>query len=255
MFTFMKLGTFGDFGNQLFEVAATIGIAARHGQPYIFPEWRHGSYFRDPVPQTTCKLSPDLVIGQLAFHFMDIKISTSPSCLIDLRGHFQSERFFLDSEDLVRKHFAPHPTILDQILELHEATLRDESPCIVVVRRGDYAQFPHEHPMMPADYYKRAMSFFPDDTKFIVTSDDVEWCRKNVRAANITYLPQEEWRLNFFIGTLCRSAIISNTTFGWWIAWLIAGADKKVIAPKQWFGPALAHFRTADLLPPAWITT
>ena len=254
MFTFTKLGQFGAFGNQLFEVAATIGIARKHGQDFIFPEWAHGSYFREPVPQTTCKIDPDLVIGQLCFHYLDIQIATSPSCLIDLRGHFQSERFFLNAHELVRAHFAPHPSIAGQIMELHGETLSHESPCIIVARRGDYAQFPHQHPMLPADYYARAMSLFPPDTRYIVTSDDIEWCRANVRAANITYLPQKEWRLNFFIGTMCRHAIISNTTFGWWIAWLNAHPDKRVIAPKPWFGPGLARLRTDDLLPPDWIT-
>ncbi len=254
MFTFSKLGNFGDFGNQLFQVAATIGIARKHGQDYTFPEWRHACYFTDPVPQTTAKLEPDFVLGQMAFHYVDITISTDPESLIDLRGHFQSERYFLHVEDLVRASFAPHPSLVSQIMQVHEQALCHESPCIVVARRGDYAQFPHEHPMMPADYYQRAMSLFPDDTTFIVTSDDIEWCRNNIHARKITYLPQPEWRLNFFLGTMCRNAIISNTTFGWWIAWLNNHADKRVIAPKPWFGPGLARLRTCDLLPPDWIT-
>jgi hypothetical protein len=254
MFTYSKLGDFGDFGNQLFEVAATIGLAVKHGQDYVFPAWQYQSYFRDPVPQSAGKLEPDIVVGQFAFHYLDIRLSTSPSCLIDLRGHFQSERYFLPAEDLVRTHFAPHPSIVDQILAQHEQALSAESSCIIVVRRGDYAQFPHQHPMMAADYYSRAMCLFPPDTTFIVTSDDIDWCRRHLRAANITYLPQSQWRLNFFIGTMCRHAIISNTTFGWWIAWLNAHVDRRVIAPKEWFGPALAHHRTDDLLPPQWVT-
>ena len=68
------------------------------------------------------------------------------------------------------------------------------------------------------------------------------------------YLPQDEWWLNFFLGTMCRHAIISNTTFGWWIAWLNVSPGNRVVAPRRWHGPALEHFGTADLIPSRWIT-
>jgi hypothetical protein len=253
VFTFSKLGTLGDFGNQLFEVAATIGIARKHEQEFVFPQWRHACYFRDQVPQTAMELQPDLVLAQYAFHYTDIRITTDPACLIDLRGFFQSEKFFLHVEDVVRQYFMPHPTIVDQVMQLYGPQLSHENSCIIVVRRGDYAQFAHEHPLVPASFYSQAMSLLPSDTTYIVTSDDIEWCRANIHAERITYTPQQEWRLNFFAGTLCRNAITSNTSFGWWIAWLL-GRDKRVFAPRQWFGPGLAKHSTGDLFPPEWIT-
>jgi hypothetical protein len=253
MFTATRLGRSGRFGNGLFQIAATIGMATRHRQEYVFPEWPYSVYFREPLPQTSAPLEPDLVLGQLAFGYLDITIATDPACVIDLRGSFQSQRFFLHVADRIRAQFAPNPSIVQEIDQHYGDLLRRET-CIVVVRRGDYADYPDVHAMTDADFYHRAMCLLPPDTTFLVTSDDIAWCREHVRAKHIVYLPQDEWWLNFFVGTMCRHAVISNTTFGWWIAWLNAHPGKRVMAARRWHGPALEHFGTADLIPADWIT-
>jgi hypothetical protein len=40
MVTFTQLGRHGEFGNQLFQIAATIGHAFKSNQEYMFPLWR-----------------------------------------------------------------------------------------------------------------------------------------------------------------------------------------------------------------------
>ena len=55
--------------------------------------------------------------------------------------------------------------------------------------------------------------------------------------------------------TLCTDAIIANSSFSWWGAWLIDNPEKVVVSPDpktKWFGSALSHYDMSDLLPDSW---
>jgi hypothetical protein len=52
--------------------------------------------------------------------------------------------------------------------------------------------------------------------------------------------------------SLCTDAIIANSSFSWWGAWLIDNPEKKVIAPKKWFGKQYDHYHMDDLIPETW---
>ncbi|MGV7221758.1 MAG: hypothetical protein ACQ9MH_09545 [Nitrospinales bacterium] len=47
--TVLRLGKHGWFGNQMFQFAASIGIAKKRGAKYIFWWWFYNWYFENPV--------------------------------------------------------------------------------------------------------------------------------------------------------------------------------------------------------------
>jgi hypothetical protein len=51
--------------------------------------------------------------------------------------------------------------------------------------------------------------------------------------------------------SMCRENVIANSTFSWWGAWLNNNKNKKVFAPKIWFGAHSKHI-TDDLIPKEW---
>jgi len=94
------LGRSGRLGNQMFQVAAAIGVARKCGLEFVFPPWDYAAYFRKPVPQSP-QLPRPKSIGESSFAYNDIRVSRST----DLAGCFQSERYFQHCTAEVRSYF------------------------------------------------------------------------------------------------------------------------------------------------------
>ncbi|NGX26938.1 MAG: hypothetical protein K940chlam6_00865, partial [Chlamydiae bacterium] len=59
---------------------------------------------------------------------------------------------------------------------------------------------------------------------------------------------------DFYVLTFCKGFIISNSSFGWWAAWLSTFPDKKVIVPTPWFAlPYKDKKICKDRFPKGWI--
>ena len=61
--------------------------------------------------------------------------------------------------------------------------------------------------------------------------------------------------LDMYLISQCNHHIVIPSSFNWWGAWLSESPNKKVIAPKKWFGPPLDQKNdTKDLYCSDWIT-
>lgn len=251
MITNTSIGRYGRFGNMLFQVAAVIGIARKSGQPFGFLPFvnydhkeRFGStedvdlakYFVYPLPQLAGDY-PYLTKRKYEWGYHDIHL---PNGSWDLEGHFQSEKYFKHCINEVRHYFrmkgenGPAPNTI----ALH-------------VRRGDYDD--RYHPIIGKDYYDKALSLFPEDWLVFVFSDDVN-------AAKGVLLKHDSQRLvfvddagyidDFRIMKQCGHFICANSSYSLMAAILSDAPDKKIICPKNWFGPAwTVSMETKDIYP------
>ena len=110
---------------------------------------------------------------------------------------------------------------------------------------------PNHHPACNLGYYKEAIKLM-DVNKFIVFSDDMSWCKENFVGDEFIFMENNSDYIDLWLMSLCDNNIIANSSFSWWGAWLNQNPNKKVIAPKKWFGPAINH-NTKDLIPESWI--
>jgi len=252
MITFRKIGEHGRLGNQMFQYALLAGIRAKTNYDIIFPEGKDQvdvfKYFsiKDIHFFNESDINTETYHEQF-FHF-DRKVF-NVSDRTNFEGYFQTEKYFLHCEDLIRDHL----TFKDQyIQEAKEFLLPYQNKQLVSVhiRRTDYLAVQNHHPIIPLSYYKKAMSEFDNnDTMFIVSSDDIEWCKENFQQDNIVFTNKIS-PVDMCIQSLCNHNIIANSTFSWWGAWLNNKADKVVISPSMWFGPAYFHFDTKDIYCP-----
>ncbi len=259
-FVTFPLGELGRFGNQLFQIAATIGIARRNGCSFVFPTWQYSRYFEYPVPQAHPIRHMQRRMPR-TFGYEEIVIDRAT----ELWGYFQSERYFAHCEDEVRRYFTPHHA-LAQLLERGFGDVLARETCSVHVRRTDYLGNPTHPELAAGDYYERAMSQFDANTTFLIFSDDIAWCRERFRGRSTFFVEALTEVEDLFLMARCRGHIIANSTFSWWGAWLDPNPQKKVIAPARWFSgrntdPSIPYrpgnfsgfYDTSDLLPPAWI--
>ena len=136
----------------------------------------------------------------------------------------------------------------------------------VHVRRGDFLggwAVRMGFTVASKEYLERAMAYFVQryrQVQFIVASNDVHWCRKNINASsfdqttvNITFSVRHSTQQDLALLARCDHMIMTTGTFGWWAAWLANGTTiyyKNF--PRR--GTSLWPVsRTADYFPPTWI--
>lgn len=234
MVTFNSLGKYGRLGNQMFQVASTIGIAKANGFQYSFNDWyckytleNKQQYFETKLPHLINKPKN---YEEQQFTYKPIKLSEP----VNLHGYFQSEKYFKHCEHDVRGIFKPSQSVLNIINSKYSQTLKGNT-CAIHVRRGDYVASPILD-LCQQDYYAKSIKHMRSIgvTKFIVFSDDIPYC-KQIFDKSFIFIEGNKDGVDLHLMSMCKHQIIANSTFSWWGAWLNTNPNKVVIAPKNWF--------------------
>jgi len=178
---------------------------------------------------------------------------------VKLRGYWQCERYFADIADTIRADFR-----LRQALSARdrEVLARIQSgPCAFIhVRRGDYVTHPVDKIKFGTcspEYYRGAVALLRQqvgpELLFFVFSDDASWVREmriGGEGAQIVDWNGDSPQRDLALMRECTHAVIANSSFSWWGAWLGDGRERMVIAPRVWFqGRPNDH----DIVPERWL--
>jgi len=155
-----------------------------------------------------------------------------PRQSVYLMGYWQREGYFEDCAQTLRGdfRFAREPDARNR--ELGEA-MRAEESVFVHVRTQDYA-----HVLSPR-YYEAALGRIRERVarpRFYVFADEPEAARARLplgagEADWITHNAGGSGTEDLRLMTQCRHAVVANSTFSWWGAWLGAHAGQVVVAP------------------------
>lgn len=274
----------GGLGNQMFMVAAVYSFARTFGQRWYVDIDDHqlvqGNTIKNYIGNVFRKvpiydLSRKLLIEDL------YKQGYNKAIFADEQTHWA--RYNLDPKDK-NLIYEVHDSVFmsykyfdhyrEQILELFKLSEEDnqeidsfikrelikdlEIPLVSLhVRRTDYLSFSDIYPTMSVDYYLRAQKKIIEQTqlkefKAIIFSDDIEWCKQNLKFVNqckfIAYIGNE---LPDFVAmqimARCDHNIIGNSTFSWWGAYLNTNPNKVWVSPSIWFKKD--NMNVDDILP------
>lgn len=170
-------------------------------------------------------------------------------------GYWQNYKYVEAVRDRLDKEFTPRMELSENtkraIQEVHNC-----QSVFVGVRRGDYLAESKHYGVFDSSYYENAIKMilkYVDNPVFYVFSNDIEWAKANVdfSGASFVFRTPDLQTSDFEelqIMRNCKHAIIVNSTFHWWGAYLISNKDKVVVCPKKWF----ADNTKIDLIPDKW---
>lgn len=266
---FVKL--IGGLGNQMFQYATAracalrsgadlkldisgyrhqIGITSRKYQLHVFNirENFTGRFFIKPKiyrEPPNLRFSPSVLFAQSNMY---------------LDGYWQSERYFQDKGDQIRRDFLfKNPPDKLNKAYLSEITLKNSIS--VHIRRQDYVtdKVTHDfHGICDIKYYQKALLMLSKKVPKLhvyVFSDDPVWVKKNLTIKYpVKYLNinngDKDWE-DLRLMSACKHNVIANSSFSWWGAWLNKNPKKIVITPKRWFNNP--DVDTTDRIPDGWI--
>ena len=265
MLTYSKLGINGRLGNQMFQFATTYAAAKRLGVNFFLYERIKNDASKYEVindllefnvksaqecqwiqnPEDYIKLYKESIKQRFLephFHytpeFHSLKDST------DIEGYFQCEKYFSDYKSELCKLF--EPVMKSDVCRQYEQLIGTKKYISVHVRRGDYVNLSHYHANLANTYYYfKAITQLKQthpETKFLVFSDDVDFCKDyfskyfEENLEDFEYVVGTSAPEEIYLQSLCFGNVIANSSFSWWGAWLNKN-DGPVVAPKVWFGP------------------
>ena len=243
----------GGMGNQMFQYVMAKSLSRKYNVEFKLDrtyldhvDWRNydldlfnfevdfigGGISAVPVQETT------LLFDSSIYNIYDTLPKENNIYLV---GYWQHRDYVYPIDSEIRKDFTLRNPIVDpKILDLLE-DIKSSNSVMLNVRRADFVDNAF-HGTMDTNYYDKAERKIRDKVetpRFFIFSDDVEWCKYNLKIEN-SFFVDHSYKGDRFGAYLelmktCKHFIIPNSSFGWWAAYLSDNPDKVVIAPERWF--------------------
>lgn len=245
----------GQLGNQCFQIATALAYAYDHDLEPYFPDLKNLQERDIPMNYRFIfwRLNAEAPPGEIEdfyeephFHYAPIPESEN----IALSGFYQSEKYFKHHKDKILPFFEPSDSLKTHIERKFSLVL--EHPCTVAV----HIRTLFLHDSQGLNYFRKAICLFPEESLIVIFSDNIPWCKENLIniPRKLVFIQGQPHYIDFYLMSMCKHHIISNSTFSWWAAYINKHPTKVVIAPPEWFTPGWGHgLDSKDVIPEDWI--
>jgi hypothetical protein len=245
-------------GNQLFQFAYSFLIATRLNGIVILSSSFEGyklDFFRLGFWNSLLNISFFRKVNNwIGSRFNYSKSIKNDSCLeawgipensgcIKLEGYFQNGRLLEQNQELIKKKIKINRKSERQFEKMVGQEFFIRKTLVIHIRRGDYKEAYFSEiastALLPFDWFNKVMKQIPSDAYDLlyVVSDDIKEVEEEI--------DWDGYNPIFFNGSVpddfqlimnADIAIISNSSFAWWAAFLNPTPNKKIFAPKNWVG-------------------
>lgn len=176
-----------------------------------------------------------------------------------LEGYWQSPQYFEAVRPALRQELQVRSPLCAETLRLAEQIQHSNSVCVHLRMLRNYIKGVEVSKANELDiqHYRQGMDLIAqsvDNPYFFCFSDNPDVMEQLLTMPyRITFVTHNRGDAgaheDFHLMTLCRHFVLSNSTFGWWAAWLGEREGSVVLSPP------LHYWDNRDILPQNWKTT
>jgi hypothetical protein len=211
----------------MFEFVATIALARANGLTARFLPWEAAPFFAlDPE-----FFDPYLDLSRV-IDARSLVADGLPRYVVDW---LQDPAFWGHDSDGVVDLLQPASDVTHEVDRLFlDFDVDPAQTTVLHIRRGDFLELAKYFPVATAGYYLKGLAEFSEVGTPLLVSEDREWCRQELmpRIPGARLLPHAPAAVHLFAMSRCARAVISNSTFAWWSAYL--NPAMQVVSPKRW---------------------
>ncbi|XP_012588948.1 PREDICTED: galactoside 2-alpha-L-fucosyltransferase 2-like [Condylura cristata] len=268
----LTINSKGRLGNQMGQYATLFALAKMNGRPAFIPAQMHSwlaPIFRISLPVLHHSTARSVPWRNYPLNdWMEERYRHIPGKYVRLTGYPCSWTFYHHLRDEILREFTLHAHVREEAQKvLRGLQVNGSRPGTFVgvhVRRGDYVRvMPSVWKGVVADrgYLRRALGWFRARYRspvFVVTSDDMAWCRQNIdRSLGDVVLAgsgrQRSPARDFALLAQCNHSVITVGTFGIWAAYLAGGRTVYLANFTRPHSPFHFVFRPEAAFLPEWV--
>jgi hypothetical protein len=246
----------GRLGNQLFQYAFAFSFSKRNKQYFFIDqekfEFSGRKYFRLPGFN---KYKNRVLLEIFKFKYGSNVDSEDQNlgCILNLKtfkdknvlinGYFQSFDYFIENKKEILNEFKIKSKFQKLFNKEYGSLFKQNKIIGVHIRKTDIVTLgilegKPKDASMPLDYYLNTFNEINNfsEYKVVFATDDVQWARQHFAHLPNSIINENEEIIDFQILMNADVVITSNSTFSWWAAFLNPNENKKIFAPKLWFG-------------------
>ena len=238
----------GRLGNQLFQYTYLLFLKSKHKRGiFFFPNPHHAYIARyfdlgfyhnltlgSKLYSILTRIMPKVFkFKPVYFRNISAPVAKPLESFTIHYGYFQTDWYLKKIDQGVK--FPIKKKYVKQFDDLFGDLFRNNKTVVVHIRRTDYLHYHKRDITLPASYFKARLDGIKDIDQYKVffVSDDLDFVKENFPAKENYIFSNNNEIVDFQIILNSDIAIISNSSFSWWAAYL-SDKPKTVYAPKNW---------------------